>query len=111
MDGGTSGTLLLSSRAKSGYKYVYLDPRPKTSSSKWMIKSPSFRSKGYQTPILAATALASHMSHNGISGSIKVSKMKDAMDDNRSDWVNKNKNTKKYANGMDLFGARIQVTI
>lgn len=111
MSGGTNATLLLSSRARSGYKYVYPDPKSKPSSCKWMINSPSFKSKGYGTPILAATALASHLSHNGISGSKKVSKMKDTIDDNRSDWVNKNKNTKKYANGIDLFGARIQVTI
>lgn len=104
-------TLLISKRAKSGYKYVYLDPKPKTPSCKWMIRSPSFKSKGFSTPIAAATALASHMNHNGITEAKQVSKMKESVDDNRSDWVNKNKNTKKFANGMHLFGARIQITI
>ena len=105
------GSLLLSSRAKSGYKYVYLDPKPKISSCKWMVKSPIFKAKGYETPILAASALASHTSHNFVSNPSNTLKMKRTVDDNRSDWVMKNNNTKRYANGMDLFGARIEVTI
>ena len=62
ISGSASPQLLVSTRAKSGYKYVIYDPRDAARSKPWSINHPLYRSAGFETPLAAAT----HLSESGI---------------------------------------------
>ena len=61
-DAAAPQLLLVSTRAKSGYKYVIHDPRDAARSKPWSINHPLYRSAGFETPLAAAT----HLSQSGI---------------------------------------------
>ena len=60
--GSPAPRLLVSMRAKSGYKYVTHDPRAAAYSKPYSIHHPRFRSAGFKTALAAAT----HLSKSGI---------------------------------------------